>query len=52
MYEHDGRRLLHKVTLLREQIQLTGEWESSLGTCRLPGTTDETDWVKGTEIRW
>uniref|UniRef100_UPI003FED75A0 glycoside hydrolase n=1 Tax=Bacteroides cellulosilyticus TaxID=246787 RepID=UPI003FED75A0 len=28
-------------TSLREQIQLAGEWESSLGTCRLPGTTDE-----------
>ena len=25
-------------TSLREQIQLAGEWESSLGTCRLPGT--------------
>ena len=28
-------------TSLREQIQLAGEWESSLGTCHLPGTTDE-----------
>ena len=28
-------------TSLREQIQLAGEWRSSLGTCRLPGTTDE-----------
>lgn len=28
-------------TSLREQIQLAGEWESSLGTCRMPGTTDE-----------
>ena len=28
-------------TSLREQIQLAGEWESSLVTCRLPGTTDE-----------
>ncbi len=26
---------------LRERIQLSGEWQSSLGTCRLPGTTDE-----------
>ena len=28
-------------TSLREQIQLAGEWQSSLGPCRLPGTTDE-----------
>ena len=28
-------------TPLREQIQLAGEWQSSLGPCRLPGTTDE-----------
>ena len=28
-------------TSLREQIQLAGEGESSLGTWRLPGTTDE-----------
>lgn len=28
-------------TSLREQIQLAGEWQSSLAPCRLPGTTDE-----------
>jgi len=28
-------------TSLRGKIQLAGEWESSLGPCRLPGTTDE-----------
>ncbi len=27
--------------LLRERVELNGIWESSLGPCRLPGTTDE-----------
>ena len=31
----------------RESIDLSGVWQSSLGECRLPGTTDENKLGKG-----
>ncbi|MBQ2013230.1 MAG: glycoside hydrolase, partial [Bacteroidaceae bacterium] len=31
----------HSYEPVRERVSLSGEWETTLGACNLPGTTDE-----------
>ncbi len=37
---------------IRERIDLSGNWNSSLGNCTLPGTTDENKLGDGTQTNW